>query len=251
MSQFKCRRCKNTFKHKKDMLRHAELSCRFSSKSEDFKCKACNKTFSRKDSLMRHINTGKCPSKLQKKDQIVSFTTDGIDNLNNRDLEEILNSEYGVIEALVKNVNLNLLKPRHHNIYYSNMTLPIGKVYENGSWIIREINEIIDKLIDAKVDDLKKIKETNEMDEKKIAKINEAINYANYMTQNSRKKLRKFIKIELYKNRKLVAATKKSKLQKDDCIVKEKTYTSLVKNVSRLERKVAALEKRLAKAEVE
>lgn len=267
MPQLKCQKCKKPFKNKRNLERHANVSCKYSSKNdEEIRCELCDKTFSRKDALIRHLKACAEHDEQPNDIQIVSFGKDGIESISDDDFEEILNNVSGVIPGLIINVNFNALKPQHHNIHFPDKKSSSGETYEEGSWSVREINEMVDTLIDAKINDLKEIKETfaQKMNKKIIAKIDESIECADYMTRNSRKKLRKFIKIMIYKHREVVAETRKImeekvRRTKDEqlrrlkikCERLEKEKAILGKKVDRLEKENVCLKKKLSKATIE
>ena len=73
-----------------------------------------------------------------------------------------MKSNENLVQYLIKTVNFNPKKPQHHNILYKNLSSVYGKSYQEGGWIDKKISEIIDMLIDAKLEDLNDI--LNEMD---------------------------------------------------------------------------------------
>lgn len=93
---------------------------------------------------------------------LVYFGEDGIKNLTYDEINNLFKSNENLVEFLIKTVNLNPDKPQHHNILYSNLRSAYGKAYKNDKWVTNKISELIDILIDAKLEDLNDI--LNEMD---------------------------------------------------------------------------------------
>jgi uncharacterized C2H2 Zn-finger protein len=243
-----CEKCHKIFANKRNLLRHLN-SCKIGSKTNKqikFKCKKCGRYFARKDSLTRHINTKICNKKKNnvikgnKNEQInaknnangivtsasniikspnsnvynvnlIVFAKDGIKNISPKDLSQILKSNNNVIESIISNVNLNPQKPQHHNIYYSDTKSTYGEVYENNTWVRKKIDEILETLINAKIDDLNEI--LNDMgdflNKKSREKIRNAIENMDYTRPGARKKLKTYLKPILYNHKDMIIKTRK------------------------------------------
>lgn len=210
-------------------------------KNTNYVCKDCDRTFTRADSLKKHINLGRCKKQKTKvtgnknmvleKNKIgnkcvignkntvnngvvinlVVFAKDGIGDMTYEELLVLLGSKNNLIEELTKVVNLNPEKPQHHNILYSDMKSTYGEVYENNKWVKKKINEILEKLIDAKMDDLNDIlTEMGEyLNEKTINRIKYTIESTDYSKPDARKKLKTYLKPILYNNKDIILKTKK------------------------------------------
>ena len=189
MTVFVCKTCSKQFDHNASYQRHInrKTKCKKSpsgsktSKKINNKCTHCKKTFSRKDSLTRHLKTCKkitqsvfvngdnnkinyaVNSKNCNNTYIINliipsdFTKDGIENISAHDLAHMLKSEKPLMRSMIECVNFNPNKPQHHNVYYPNLSKSYGLIYKNRKWMRKEIKEIMNCLIDAKIGDLKKI----------------------------------------------------------------------------------------------
>lgn len=203
------------------------------------KCNQCKKSFSRKDSLTRHLKI--CKGNINKNKingknnginsningdnnvahlnnfiktpiyiNLVFYAKDGIKSLNYDELNKLLGSKENLIEALTKTINLNPDKPEHHNIYYSDLKSANGEVYENKKWVTKKINEILETLIDAKIEDLNEIlNDMNDFLNKKTRnKIKETIKHFALEKHGSRKKLKSYLKPLLYNHKDMIIKTR-------------------------------------------
>jgi hypothetical protein len=107
-------------------------------------------------------------------------------------------------------VNLNPEKPQHHNIHYVDMQSSYGQVYENNRWVTKKIDEILNKLIDAKIKDLYHFyDETSDIfNEKTKKRIKNSIKKIHYPTPEERKNLESSLKINFIKHKDMVLNTK-------------------------------------------
>lgn len=237
---FKCDKCHRTFNRKQDLNRHLNriVDCVNGSKTNkkniSYVCKFCKKKFSRKDNMERHvksckqkiinttinkgndiaINNAKNEIALNKSNiylTLVLFTKDGIKNLTQEELTDLFGSKRNMIEEMISTVNFNPNKPQHHNVYYPDMKSTYGIVYENKKWVTKKIDEILNLLLDAKLEDLNEI--LNEMgdflNKKTRNKIKETIENADYSKPNYRKKLISYLKPILYNNKEMIIKTRK------------------------------------------
>lgn len=155
---------------------------------------------------------------------LIVFAKDGISSLDSKEYKKIFGSKNNMIEELTKLINLNPDKPQHHNILYPDMKSSYGEVYENNTWIKKKIDEILETLIDAKIDDLNEILEDmgDFLDEKTQQKIKETIEKMDYTKPGSRKKLRSYLKPILYNHKDMIIKTRKlTKEQIDDIARRE------------------------------
>lgn len=261
MPLFTCKKCSKTFDRKSHFERHKnrKSDCRYGSKVNKkiikHTCKKCNKKFSRKDSLDRHAKGCKVKiikTKIKGDDNnliagnkinsinkspnsniinskiininLVVFSKDGVDNISQKDLSKILGSNKNILESIISNVNLNPNKPQHHNILYNDTKSSYGEVYENNTWIRKKIDEVLEILIDTKIEDLNEI--LNDMgdflNEKSQNKIKETIKNFDCSRPGARKKLKSFLKPILYNNKDMIVKTRKlSKQQEQEIFQKE------------------------------
>ena len=141
---------------------------------------------------------------------LVVFAKDGIKDLSASDLREILTSGNNLIAAFIINVNCNPNKPTHHNVYYSDTESAYGEVYgEDKKWDRKKISEILDTLIDAKLDDLNEI--LNKMiflDKKTRNRIKLTMEQFDISHKISRNKLKAYLKLMLCNNKDIILNTK-------------------------------------------
>lgn len=248
MTKHGCEKCKKKFTTKSNLTRH-ERNCTNGSKTKKkqvFKCKYCKGDFTRKDSLDKHIRMKRCKkykkylknknngnnndlinTKINKminstynvnKNQnvyninLVLFSKDGINNISLNELKNILGSKDNLVRALIETVNFNPDKPEHHNIFYPDTKSSYGEVYENKTWVKKKIDEILDTLVDSKIEDLSDI--LNDMgeflNEKTINRIKETIENFDYRKPNARKKLKTYLKPILYNNKDMILKTRQT-----------------------------------------
>ncbi len=247
MKNYTCIECHKNFANRRNLTRHTN-NCKLggskTNKQIKFKCKNCGHLFTRKDSLIRHMNNTckknlktvkgnnnkqsiienkisgiatsasniiKSPNSNIYNVNLIVFSKDGIKNISPKDLSEILGSNKNVIESMISNVNLNPQKPEHHNIYYCDTKSSYGEVYENNTWIRKKIDEILETLINAKIDDLNEI--LNDMgdflNEKSTKKIKNAVENMDYTRPGARKKLKTYLKPILYNHKDMIIKTRK------------------------------------------
>ena len=81
----------------------------------------------------------------------------------------------------IKNIFLNPEKPENHNIYIADKSRGFVKVYNNGLWETKNMNIIVDKIIDSVVEyfnlSIEEIKEDNERYQKLKNTIVSKVNY--------------------------------------------------------------------------
>lgn len=154
---------------------------------------------------------------------LIVFAKDGIKNITIDDLTEILKSNESILESMIKNVNLNPRKPQHHNVLYKDMKIPCGEVYENGEWVSKKIDDILETLIIAKIDDLEEILDTmgDILSKKSRNKIKEAIKNVDLKKPGARKKLKSYLRPILYNSRDLIIKTRKLTKEQEEEIFKE------------------------------
>lgn len=258
--KFKCDKCRKKFSQKQDLKRHQNrlIDCVTGNKKslknlQQFGCEFCDKKFTRKDNMRRHMNNckvkmntitidgdennpiiGKKVNSIYKSENakiiniknlnLFVFSKDGITGLNSKDYKKILESNKHIIEELITQVNFNPDKPQHHNVYYPDLKSAYGVVYEDNKWISKKIDEILNTLLDAKIEDLNEI--LNDMgdflNKHTRSKIKKAIEDANNnsIPPGSRKKLMKYIKTILYNNKDMIIKTRKLTKEQEEEILK-------------------------------
>lgn len=266
MTENICKKCGKNFPRKYDLDRHLNrvTDCVTGSKTKkkiiQYECPMCKKKFPRKDSMIRHKTKCKLKktvkiNKIKGDDNVninidgnknkttniikspiylnvVLFSKDGIKCLNSKDYKKILESNRHLIEELITQVNFNPDKPEHHNVYYPDLKSSYGVVYEDNKWITKKIDEILNTLLDVKIEDLNGILDDmgDFLNKKSRNKIKKAVEEANHNTipPGSRKRLMKYIKTILYNNKDMIIKTRKltkeqeKEIMESDEIVPEK-----------------------------
>ncbi len=151
------------------------------------------------------------------------FAKDGIKCIDLTDFGEIFGSNKNIIESMISKVNLNPDKPQHHNIYYGDTKSSYGEIYENKKWIRKKIDEILDTLIESKIDDLNSI--LNDMkdflNKKTRDKIKETIENFDCTKPGARKKLKSYLKPILYNHKDMIIKTRKLTREQEEEIFRK------------------------------
>ncbi len=246
---YTCDRCKKQFNQKCNYNDHVnrKILCDIvienkECDNDEFYCNICNKYFSRSDALKRHLK-----SQLHKKNKSTQInnnstkTNNGIINqiigdknvvINNKNYyfispfgqEEIddltteekfaifLSDDNPIIMIIVK-TNLSQQKIQYHNIGYTNLNSGYGFIFNGESWEKKEIDSIMNDLLNSKRKDLLRIYTEikdflSENDSKNIE--NKLDNVGNNIEPKlihhvkSKKKLVMNLKTHFYNNRTLV-----------------------------------------------
>ena len=217
-----CTKCKKGFDRKDSLKRHM-TTCKFVKKKVKKKV-TINKPKINGNNNINNINNingnvnGEIKNITLKNENcnnniyinLVVFTKDGIKNISPTDLSKILKSNTNLLESMITNVNLNPNKPYHHNIFYKDTKSSYGEVYENKTWVTKKIDQILNSLLDAKIEDLNEIlnKMGNFLNKKTRNKIKDAIEKIDYKQVDARKKLRTYLKPILYNKRDMILKTK-------------------------------------------
>uniref|UniRef100_A0A6C0LTI3 C2H2-type domain-containing protein n=1 Tax=viral metagenome TaxID=1070528 RepID=A0A6C0LTI3_9ZZZZ len=251
-----CYKCNKKFANKRNLNRHKN-NCNVENKNIEYKCDECNKLFTRKDSLNKHHKLGRCKNSKKIKNNVnintkgnlnmtssivnskksniyninlMVFAKDGIKNISPKDLAKILKSDSNIFESIISNVNLNPNKPEHHNVYYADTKSTYGEVYENKKWVRKKIDEILNTLLDSKIEDLNEIlNDMNDFLNKKTRnKIKESIENIDYSKPGARKKLISYLKPLLYSHKDVIIKTRKlTKEQEEEYFKKEQKKAEL------------------------
>lgn len=206
MPKYKCKRCKKTFTRKESLKRHASLSCRFldAKEIERFTCVFCGKSFGRKDNLNKHVNLNRCPNDPYVDLKIINFCEEDV---SSSVLKNTLNAKGDILLNFIINVHFDPMSPRYHNIYYGSITSPYGKIYKDGIWVSRYMYDIIDTLINVKWLYLEKMLRSKRFDRAEKDKIKRSLHAADYMQRESRKTLKKNLRVKLFQNREIIRDT--------------------------------------------
>lgn len=244
MTEYVCKKCKTKFKLKADYTRHLnrKTPCN-KEKSSEFICEYCDKNLSRIDSLKRHLTI--CEKRIENVDKkkingnnvdnnknsiINTINKNGtINNMSNNNINivllnfppdknsimgqeigKILASDENYIIAMVKKTNANENKPEHHNIYYPDLKSAHGEIYSDNKWNTAKIDEILNRLLAAKAENLTDI--LNEFGEVLTPETKQKIinTVKDFYNDKSRKKLKSHLKVILYDVKNFVKKTRKT-----------------------------------------
>ena len=140
---------------------------------------------------------------------LIIFGEDGINDLTYDDTKHLLTTNENLVVELIKRINLDSNKPKHHNILYTNLRSVHGQIFTEEGWVFKKISEICDTLIDAKLKDLTNFLNEHAMLQEIKNKINDIIQYFDSNNTKARRKLTGDLKAILYNKRAMVMETKK------------------------------------------
>ena len=218
IKKFRCSACKLSFARKGSLTRHHKTCKKYHNNSK--KIKKWNNNINNDisgnkniiDNSKKKITNNSNTNSNNTNIVIINFARDKLIDFGPRDLSKMLKSDHNLIEKLVSIVNFNPNKPNHHNIYYCDIKSAYGEVYINKKWKKKKIDEILDTLLDAKIEDLNDILNDYEdiISKKHIKRIKDTIDSVNVSLSRSdaRKKLRSYLKPILFNGKNMVIATK-------------------------------------------
>lgn len=212
MGEFTCDNCGEDMCNQSSLIRHKKtIKC--SNNIKYYHCKECSKKYINEKGLINHIESGKCKKTKVKGNhnkiiscpktaspvqqiQLVDFGKDGL-NLTYDELTELFDADNHV-RYLIKTVNLNPNKPQHHNILYTNLSSVYGMIREGEKEISYKISDLMDTLINAKLEDLRTIVNGRMVIDEYKNMIKTTIAALENPNCEARKNLRSYIKPQLY-----------------------------------------------------
>lgn len=254
MVTYTCDRCHKNFHQKCKFNKHIsrKIPCEINENkienNNDNYCNVCNKYFSRHDALKRHKNTqfhkllkdkitikNNAKTKYGNINQVIGdknivinnnyqfilpFGNEETDTLTPEEKLAIFASDTNPIVMIIIKTNLNPLTPQYHNVGYKNMNLGWGFIYNGETWEKKEIEAIMNDLLNSKRKDLINIyneikeylsEEQNKNIETKIDDIGNTVEPRLEHQVRSKKRLVLNLKTKFSDNRHLVIeAIKKS-----------------------------------------
>jgi len=137
---------------------------------------------------------------------INSFGKESLDHITEADFKKYLNGFFKGFLNLMEKIHFDVNAPQNHNICLTNMRSKYINVCENNNWVLKEKNEIVDKLINKKYDLLndkfEEFEENNNLSNKIQDNFKEF--QENYNNTEAQKTTKENVKLMLYNNRERV-----------------------------------------------
>jgi len=134
---------------------------------------------------------------------INSFGKENLDHISEADYKKYLNSFFKGLSNLIEKVHFDENVPENHNISFTNMRSKYINVYVDNNWVLKDKNEIVDKIISKKYDLLndkfEELKENNKLTNKITENFEEF--QENYNDIEAQKNTKENVKLLLYNNR--------------------------------------------------
>ena len=239
MPSYNCEKCGKTFPQKSNYTFHINKK---NSCTKDYKCNNCNKSYKFLSGISRHKKECKMKEKsIQKKPkekQIINNEINIINNINNthnnntniyilpyngkdkiklseESYLKILNNGSKYIPKLIEESHFNKEQPEYHNIYIPNIKEKYVLVYTGIEWEIKNSDEILDEIINYKIDELEgKFDDIiNELPENIVNKFKKFIYEKEEDTTINM--IKKYLKILLYNKRHIPLETRKKLASSD------------------------------------
>lgn len=143
---------------------------------------------------------------------IVSFGKEDIDKLSKKEKREILSSSYAAIINCVKKMNFNPNIPEQNNIFITNPKSEFAYKFENGAFIAVTTNDLLEELIQNRMNDVRELVEQNDelkVPEVKIERVNNLLTNIEEEKQEDLANLKKDIKLTMFNENKLALENKK------------------------------------------
>lgn len=235
MVEYECKKCKKKFDQKSNFDKHTDRKTDCSKIKYEIKkekknnvCDKCNREFSRECSLKRHMNICKANKVIKTKvigdnnnlhnyndctinntikiENLVVFGKEGIEHITVKDLIAILNSKTGLIESLVEKTNLDPSKPQYHNVFIKDLKSGYGDIYGEKGWKKKNINAILNTIIDTKSENINEILENygDSFNDKIKERLKNAVQSKDYKNMESRKLMKKYLKEVLFNGSKII-----------------------------------------------
>ncbi|XWV25372.1 mg15 protein [Tupanvirus deep ocean] len=243
MTVHKCPKCHKEFQQKSHLNDHLNRKNPCNEKeNQKNKCQYCNKSYSRKYTLDRHIKSihddiikqadhinAKNSHVYQNNnsgDVIINninnnnnyfvlcpFSQEEIDKLSTDDKLCIFDSGENPIIMIVIKTNINPETKEYHNVGYTDDKSGHGYIFNGKTWIKKDIQSIVNEMLNSKQRDLLKIHEEikdflpekeRKLIENKLIEIRDSVEPKLETHLRSKKRLVTNLKNQLYSNRHLV-----------------------------------------------
>ena len=132
-----------------------------------------------------------------------SFGKENLSHITDDDYEKYLNGFFKGFLNFIEKIYFDDRVPENHNICLTNVRSKYAYVYENNNWVLKEKNEIVDKLITKKYnilnDKFEEYEENNKVSENVLDNFREF--QENYHNAEAQKNTKENVILLLYNNR--------------------------------------------------
>jgi len=134
---------------------------------------------------------------------INSFGKESLDHITEADYKKYLNGFFKGFLNLIEKIHFDENAPENHNVCLTNMRSKYAYVCENNNWVLKDKEDIINKLINKKYDLLndkfEEFEENNKLSNKILDNFKEF--QENYNDAEAQKNTKENVKLMLYNNR--------------------------------------------------
>jgi hypothetical protein len=134
---------------------------------------------------------------------INSFGKESLNHITETDYKKYLNGFFKGFLNLIEKIHFDENAPENHNVCLTNMRSKYAYVCENNNWVLKDKEDIINKLINKKYDLLndkfEELEENNKLNNKILDNFKEF--QENYNDTEAQKNTKENVKLMLYNNR--------------------------------------------------
>lgn len=94
---------------------------------------------------------------------LVNFGDEELSRLNTAEIFKILDSKYGSLYKYVQFTHINDRIPEQKNVHYTNIASRNCKVIEGNQWVTRDINEVVEEIINNGISNIETYLEEHEI----------------------------------------------------------------------------------------
>ena len=157
-----------------------------------------------------NINNGTINNNTQNIIIVNNFGKEDISHIKDQGYKVIINRRYDGLLKLIETVHFNDNKPENFNVYLSSIRNEFANIYENNSWKLKDVDDVIEQLKDDKIAILDK--KTEELNDTKLKDTYNTFKGRLYSNAVADKNLSKNIKLAMYNNsEKVIKNRKKNK----------------------------------------
>lgn len=127
---------------------------------------------------------------------IVNFGHEDFDKLSRPELIKVINAKYGALRNYVEFTHLNNRIPEQKNVKITNMRSNDCQVVENDRWVTKNVNEVIDEIINNGVNNIENYLDDHDikLSGDKLEKLRDLLDN---IQQNKNSKITKNTKLEI------------------------------------------------------